>query len=73
MKKQKKEYAWITPQKATGKKFEDMQLHMSWKLKFKVSQDKLLNILMDTYKDFGRLNNDLQKYKEKVKMFEEQK
>lgn len=61
-KKQKKQYVWITPTKETGKKFTQFQIDLSYKLREnKMTDDRSLIVLLNTYKDFQRLNSELKR------------
>lgn len=54
----------------TKKRFDLVQLNLSAKLGKKIDQDKMLNILINSFKDTRVLNNFLKKQNEKIKALE---
>lgn len=49
----------------TKLEFDKFKGDISFKLKTRITSDKAEKILLNTYKDFQRLNAELQDYKEK--------
>lgn len=54
----------------TKEKFDKLQLNLSAKLGKKIDQDRMINILVNTYKDYRVINNQLKKKNEKIKALE---